>query len=605
MIKVSDYIARYLIEQNIHQVFMVTGGGAMHLNDSLGKQEGLQVVFNHHEQACAMAAESYARLTNHIGVVNVTTGPGGLNALNGVFGAWTDSIPMLVLSGQVRYDTTVRGSGLPLRQMGDQEFDIVTSVESMTKYAVMVTDPTEIKFHLQKALYLAAHGRPGPVWLDIPMNVQSAMIDETTLRSYDFPAIEKQEPPVLSSESISLIWEKIQQAERPVMLVGTGVRLSGAYDDFLKLVQVLKIPVATAFNAHDVLTDDNPYYAGRPGTVGDRAGNLVVQNADVLLVLGCRLNIRQIGYHWESFARGAYKIVVEIDPVELKKPTVSIDLPIHGDIADVVQQMLQVAENKKAAEKPAWLDWCKSRQKKYPVVLEEYWQRKELVDPYCFIQTLSQLSEPNQIVVTANATACITAFQAWYMKPGQRLFSNSGSASMGYDLPAAIGAAVGAPQQKIICLAGDGSIQMNLQELATIAQHQFPIKIFLLNNQGYFSIRQTQGNFFGKPYLGIDTTSGLFFPDMTKLAEAYGIRYARCLQHADLHTAIASTLANDDPVICEVFLTIERPFSPKASSKRLADGRMVSRPLEDLAPFLSREELADNMFIDLLPESVE
>jgi acetolactate synthase-1/2/3 large subunit len=602
MIKVSDFIANYLVEQEIQHVFMVTGGGAMHLNNSLGKHKNLEVVFNHHEQACAMAAESYARLTNKPAVVNVTSGPGGINALNGVFGAWTDSIPMLVLSGQVRYDTTVQGVGLPVRQMGDQEYDIVRSVKPMTKYAVMITDPTEIKYELQKALYLATKGRPGPVWLDIPLNIQGALVDEAQMREYNFPQDEQQQPPQIETAVLQEVLTKIRNAERPVLMVGTGVRLSGAYYDFLKVIDELKIPVVTAFNAHDLLPENHPLYVGRPGTVGDRPGNFAVQNADVLIVLGCRLNIRQIGYNWKSFARAAYKIIVDIDALELKKPTTTIDMPIHGDVADFFKQLLRLLDKQPMPEKPKWMAWCKERKEKYPVVLPSYWERSDSVNPYCFIEVLNDHLDEGQIVVTANATACITAFQALKIKRNQRLYSNSGSASMGYDLPAAIGACFGSDRQKVICLAGDGSIQMNLQELATIRYYQLPIKIFVLNNSGYHSIRQTQENFFGKPLVGVSQDSGLFFPSMEKIAHAYEMQYTRADTHDELNNSIAFALVSNKPAICEIMVTTEQPFAPKMSSKRLADGRMVSKPLEDLAPFLEREELLTNMLIDLLPE---
>jgi acetolactate synthase-1/2/3 large subunit len=602
MIKVSDFIANYLSGNGVSHVFMLTGGGAMHLNDSLGKHKSLTTIFNHHEQACAMAAESYARLTNKIALVNVTTGPGGLNTLNGVFGAWTDSIPMLVISGQVRYDTTVRGVGLPLRQMGDQECDIVRSVQPMSKYAVMITDPLYVKYELQKALYLATKGRPGPVWLDIPLNVQGSFVDEHLLHSYDFPESEKQEPPRINAATIEETISKIRKAKRPVILVGTGVRLSGAHSDFLKLIHLLNIPVATAFNAHDVLSEDHACYVGRPGTVGDRAGNFAVQNADLLIVLGCRLNIRQIGYNWKSFAREAYKIAVEIDALEFKKPTISIDYPIHGDLADFFQQMISVLTPQSAIEKTEWLDWCKKRKEKYPVVLKEYWERKDSVNPYCFIDALSNQLPEDHIIVTANATACITPFQALKIKRNQRLYSNSGSASMGYDLPAAIGACIGSGGQKIICLAGDGSIQLNIQELATITHYQLPIKIFVLHNRGYPSIRQTQTSVFGQPYVGVGEDSGLFFPNLEKIAEAYEMQYFKATCHADLEKNIMATLEGQRATICEVMLTIDQPFAPKMSSKRLADGRMVSRPLEDLAPFLDKKELIEYMIIELIPE---
>ena len=600
MIKVTDFIANFFVAKGVQHVFMLTGGGAMHLNDSLGKHPKLEVIFNHHEQACAMAAESYARLTNKIALVNVTTGPGCFNTLNGVFGAYTDSIPMIVVSGQVRYDTTIQGVGMPeLRQMGDQECDIVASVKPVTKYAAMVTDAKDILYHLEKAFYLATQGRPGPVWLDIPMNIQGAQIDETALRSYDFPVTEKQEPAKPSAKLIQQISEKLAAAERPVILAGTGVRLAGMQREFQELIAHLKIPVVTAFNAHDLVTTDDPVYVGRPGTIGDRAGNFAVQNADLLLILGCRMNIRQIGYYYQSFARAAFKIAVDIDANELKKPTLQIDLPVHADLRDFIVQLQQVATTHTS---PTWLQWCKMRQEAYPVVLPEYWERTDSINPYCFMKTLSDNLPENEIVVTANATACITAFQTLAIKSGQRLFSNSGSASMGYDLPAAIGACIGSGRHRVVCLAGDGSIQLNIQELATIRSYQLPVKIFLLNNGGYHSIRQTQGNFFGKPYIGIDATTGLFFPDAKKIADSYEIAYHRSETHADMETAITDTLRDDRPTICEVMLTSEQPFAPKMSSKRLADGRMVSRPLEDLAPFLPREELIKNMLIELLAE---
>lgn len=592
MQKVSDFVANFLAQAGIKHVFMLTGGGAMHLNDSLAKHLQLNVIFNHHEQACAMAAEAYARVSNQIAVVNVTTGPGGLNTLNGVFGAWTDSIPMLIISGQVRYDTTVRSTGLALRQMGDQEFDIINCVTSMTKYAEMITDPIQIKYRLQKALYLATSGRRGPVWLDIPLNIQSAMIEPEQLTEFTTPLVN---PPKYDIQSIL---DCIDKAERPVILVGTGIRLANQHENFLKLLDILKIPVVTAFNAHDVIANDHPQYAGRAGTVGDRAGNFAVQNADLLLILGCRLNIRQIGYNFKAFARAAYKIMVDIDDVEMQKPSLNIDMRVHANLAEFIPQFLQQA---KPITKKEWVSWCKHRVAKYPVVEKEYWQREQFINPYCFMQALSKNLPEGQITVTANATACITAFQTFEIKRNQRLFSNSGAASMGYDLPAAIGAAL-ASGGKVVCLAGDGSIQQNLQELATIRELNLPIKIFLLNNQGYHSIRQTQNNYFQQPLVGVDKQSGLFFPHMQALAQAYELDYLYCDKHAQMDQIIQRTLNSEKACICEVMLTPEQNFAPKMSSKRLADGRMVSRPLEDMAPFLSRAELLDNMLIELMPE---
>lgn len=601
MIKVSDFVANFLADAGIRHVYMLTGGGAMHLNNSLGKHPKLKTIFNHHEQASAMAAESHARLTNEMPVINVTTGPGGINTLNGVFGAWTDSIPMFVLSGQVRYDTTVASTGYNMRQMGDQECEIIRCVTPITKYAVSVEDPLMIKYHLQKALFIAKHGRPGPVWVDVPMNVQGAMIDEATLPDFN-TALYHPKLPVIADKQIQAVLQKIAEAKRPVIIAGGGVRISGAHDLFMQLIDKLNIPVTTAWNAHDVLYDDHPLYVGRPNTVGDRAGNFAVQNCDLLIVLGSRLNIRQISFNFQSFAREAFKIMVDIDQLEMIKPTLKIDMPVHGHLADFMSLMLSALEKRDIAPKTEWIEWCLERKKRYPVVLDEYWKNTDAVNPYCFMHTLSQHLPEDQIIVTGDGTACVTSFQAMKLKKGQRLYTNSGSASMGYDLPAAIGACVASGYQRVICFAGDGSIQQNIQELATITYNRYPIKIFVLNNNGYHSIRQTQNNFFGQPLVGVGPESGLGFPDFDKLAFAYGLPYMQCAQHDEMHATIQTFLDMDGPGICEVMLTLEQQFAPKTSSKRLADSRMVTRPLEDMAPFLSREELAENMLIEMVPE---
>jgi acetolactate synthase-1/2/3 large subunit len=599
--KLSDYIAEKVAAHGVTQVFMVTGGGAMHLNDSFGRNPRLSVLFNHHEQACAMAAEGYAKASGKCALVSVTTGPGGTNALTGVLGAWQDSVPMLIISGQVRYDTTVRSTGLRLREMGDQEFDITEAAKTMAKYAVMVADPLEVRYHLEKALYLATSGRPGPSWLDIPMNVQAANIEPGSLRGYD-PAEDSHEvPPPLTKEAAREIIERIKSAKRPVVMPGSAVRMAGGREDFLKLIDRLKVPVATAFGAHDLVPDDNPFYVGRPGSVGDRAGNFAVQNSDLLLVLGCRLNIRQISYNWKSFAREAYKIVVDIDPVELKKPTVRPDMPVHADVGNFIKTLLKELPEDGLPLKTDWVEWCRARKERYPVVLKEYWEGKE-VNPYCFVDALSRQLPEGQIIVTGNGSACVCTFQACIIKKGQVLFGNSGCASMGYDLPAAIGACLGSGRKPVICLAGDGSIQMNLQELQTVVHNKLPVKIFVFNNAGYHSIRQTQMNFFGEPLIGCDAQSGISFPDMERLAYAYGIPFLRISGHGQLEGSIKEALDGDGPVICDVIMTPDQPFAPKMSSHRLPDGRIVSRPLEDLAPFLGRDEFRENMIIEPLPE---
>jgi acetolactate synthase-1/2/3 large subunit len=601
MMKLSEYIAHKLADYGIRHVFMITGGGAMHMNHALGTHPQLECIFNHHEQASAMAAEAYYRLSNRLAVVNVTSGPGGTNAITGVYGAWTDSIGMLVLSGQVKYETTVRSTGLPLRQYGDQELDIEQLVRPITKYCVMVSDPSTIRYHLEKALYLATHGRPGPVWLDIPLNVQAAMIDPDTLAGFDPAELDAPWQATDLAQSAAAILARLAQAERPVVFAGAGVRLSGAHAAFLDLVRKLGIPVVTGWNAHDAIWDAHPNYVGRPGTVGDRPGNFAVQNADLLLVLGSRLNIRQISYNWTSFARAAYKIWVDIDPLELQKPTVRPDMPVVADLGQLMPLLNAAPYDGPSAAHVQWLAWCKQRQASFPVLQPEYWDNAQ-VNPYCFIDALFAQLPEDQICVAANGSACVVGFQAANLKPGQRLFTNSGCASMGYDLPAAIGAVKASGGQPVVCLAGDGSIMMNLQELQTIAGNRLPVKIFILNNKGYVSIFQTQRNFFKGDEVGAGPQSGVSLPAFERLSLAFGLPYRVAANHAELADAVAATMAVDGPAVCEILLDEQQAFAPKLSSRQLPDGRMVSPALEDLSPFLPREVLRENMIIPMEEE---
>jgi acetolactate synthase-1/2/3 large subunit len=599
--KLSDYVAQKVVEHGVRHVFMVTGGGAMHLNHSLGTHKQLECIFNHHEQACAIGAEAYYRLTNRLPIVNVTSGPGGTNAITGVYGAFVDSIGMLVLSGQVKWETTVRSTGLPLRQYGDQELDIEELVRPVTKYCFMVTDAQTIRYHLEKAIYLASAGRPGPCWLDIPLNVQGAQIDPESLPGFD-PS-ELDEPwkhTDLHAASVAIL-EKVASAKRPVVFAGGGVRLSGQHAAFIRLVEKLGIPVVTGWNAHDVIWDAHPNYAGRPGTVGDRAGNFAVQNSDLLLILGSRLNIRQVSYNWKTFAREAYKIWVDIDENELKKPTVNPDLPILASLADFLPVLVYQTYTGPTQDHKVWLEWCKERQRRFPVVLPEYWNN-ERVNPYCFMKALFDQLKEDQIVVTANGSACVVSFQAAELKLGQRLWTNSGCAAMGYDLPGAIGACKASGDKPIVCLAGDGSIMMNLQELQTIVGNQLPIKIFILNNSGYVSIFHTHRNFFGGVEVGGGPKSGVTFPDFGRLSEAFGLPYRRCYNHQEMTQAIADTLDVAGPAVCEIMLDENVSFTPKLGAKQWPDGRITSPALEDLSPFLSREELKENMLISLIQD---
>jgi acetolactate synthase-1/2/3 large subunit len=586
MIRVADYIARALVEHGIRDVFMVTGGAAMHLNDAIGRNKELAYICCHHEQACAMAAASYYRLTNKLAAINVTAGPGGTNAITGVFGAFVESLGMVVVSGQVKFETTVRSTNLPLRQLGDQEIDITRIVAPITKYAVMLTDPNTVRYHVEKAIHLAREGRPGPVWLDVPMNVQGAMIDPEAQEGFT-PDVAPL--PVNDAERIH---ELFSRAERPVIFAGSGIRLAGAQDEFLKLVDRWNAPVVTGFNAHDLLWHEHPCNIGRQGTIGDRAGNFAAQSADFLLIIGSRLTIRQISYNWENFAPNAFKVIVDIDEAELQKPTIKADLPVHADARDLLQALNALPAPPAHDE---WLQWCQARKERYPVVLPEYANDPRGVNPYVFVKRLFELLPEDAIVVTGDGTACVTTFQAAQLKRGQRLYSDGGCAPMGFDLPGAIGACIAAGRKRVICLAGDGSIQMNIQELQTVVTNRLPVSIFVLNNDGYLSIRLTQKNFFPDNPVGAGPESGVGIPNFAAIAAAYGFEYASARTTAALDDAIRATIDADGPRLCEIFLDPDQPFAPKTSSRRLPDGRMVSAPLEDMFPFLDRDELEQNV----------
>lgn len=825
-IKLANYISETLVANGITQNFSVTGGGAMHLNDAFGHQKGMHTLYQHHEQACAMAAESYARIYNRPALVCVTSGPGGTNAITGVLGAWLDSIPMLIISGQVRYDNTARWAeeqnGTRLRAMGDQEFDITKSIDCMTKYSEMLTDPYRVRYALEKCIYLSQTGRPGPCWLDIPVDIQGKFIETDELIGFDpanyvaggdgwatspdafarslyeanavdhasdtdaaasmstaavaaeayaaahrIPAdadTSKREaavPPV-DPQQVQTILEKIRASRRPIFYTGNGIRIAGAESLFLEVAQLLNIPVVVGWNGPDIIPSDAPLYVGRPGGRGDRPGNLAVQNADLILSIGSRLNIRQVGYDFKSWARDAYVIVNDIDAEELRKPSVHCDLAVHADARQLLKCLLRelhvlgctpahplfqggegllrddalrvchtelarqdvLAENAVAqpstgtpvsADAPSaaqtsatpaeasstdagtvnkestsagtrlsWRATCAFYRDNYPTILPEYLapsdpslspeESASFANVYALIKEVSDQAAPGQVTVVGNGSPCVAGGQAYRIKPGTRFISQDGVASMGYGLPAAIGAAVavhasvdatpcggadaslpretsdanaGDAQQDhdysalaadpsfhesaddrlaaelrdpywtgrdehypayekhdILVLTGDGSIQMNLQELQTIISHQLPIKIFVINNGGYHSIRQTQTNLFrGEPLVGIGIDSGmggvqdLSFPDMEKIAHAYGFPFIRAHHNEELHDAVAKTLATDGPAICEIMVTLTQQFLPKSAAKRLPDGSIISPPLEDLAPYLPDEEMDRIMIV--------
>lgn len=598
-VKISDWIAQFLVEQGIRYNFTVPGGGAMHLNVSFGHQEGLTNIFVQHEQSAAIAAEGYFRANNELPMVCCTTGPGGTNTLTGVLGAWLDSIPMLVISGQVRYATTARAAGIPVRAMGDQEYDITPMVAHMTKYAEMIIDPKTVKYHLQKALYLATHGRPGPVWLDVPLDIQGGYIDTDEFIEFDPCKLEAVDPPVTTEEQIAIVLQKIKDAKRPVLNVGNGIHIANCVELMRKVAEKLNIPVAVAYDSTDLMPTEHPLYVGQPGLIGDRAGNWAVQNADLVLSVGCRLSCRQVGYNVHSWAREAFVIMVDIDKYELQKPSIHVELPIQADAKDFLEK-LDAALPQALSPHEEWLNICREWKKNYPVVTKKQHEAEGLANAYCFLDTISRLAPEDQTIVLGNGTveACLHAI---YIKEATRLICNSGAASMGYDLPAAIGACFALGKKQVLCLSGDGSIQMNLQELQTIVFHNLPIKIFVVNNQGYHSMRQTEGNLFPEyTKVGVGPESGdLSFPEMKKIAGAYGIPYFTASSNQELPAAIEATLATEGYAMCEIYVDINQKFEPKSATKRLPDGTLVSPPLEDLAPFLPREELEKIMIIPM------
>lgn len=589
MIKVSDYIARRLSELGASHVFMVTGGGAMHLNDSFARVVPFEVVYNHHEQACAIAAEGLYRASGKIGVVNITTGPGGLNTLTGLMGQWTDSVPAVYVSGQVKHTTTLDCCReLPLRQLGDQEVDIIPVVKPLVKYAVSIKDPKYARLEVEKAFHAATTGRMGPVWIDVPMDVQGAMVEESTLVAFPQP-----KTPARTGD-IRKIVQLLAASRRPVLVPGHGVRLSGAVANMERILGKLAVPAVATFNGFDLLPSDHPSFCGRIGTIGTRGGNFTLQNADLVLLLGTRNNIRQVSYNWENFAHRAVTVSVDIDEAELAKPTFRPTHAIHADLRDLLPALEAELENfSRPPEWDGWTRWAKDRNQAYPAALPAYDQEPVRIHPYSFFREFTKALPEGATVVAGNGSACVVLFQAGEVKRDQRIFWNSGCASMGFDLPAAIGASAGRTGD-IWCLAGDGSLQMNLQELATVGFRRMPVKLVVLENGGYASIRQTQANFFKSQY-GCGTTSGLGFPDMEVLAKAYGIPYVRSEKLADVAEHQKLVASTEGPVVWEVKLKLDYSFEPKLSSEKLPDGRMVSKPLEDMFPFLPRDEFARNM----------
>lgn len=599
MVKVSDLIFQYLVEKhNIHHCFLVTGGGAMHLNDSIGHTPGLKYVCNHHEQASAIAGEGYYRACGKLAVTCVTTGPGGTNAITGVLGQWLDSIPGLYISGQVKQPTTIAACPeLNLRQLGDQEADIKSMVKSITKYCVTITDVRDVKYELDKAIYIALDGRPGPVWVDVPLDIQGAMVDESTMKEFDPSQLNDYIDHALIDKQINLLLDKIKEAKAPVIYVGNGVRLAKREAQFIEMAEALHIPVVTAISGSDIIWYDHPLCYGKPGICGDRIGNIMVQNSDLLIVMGTRLSIRQVSYAYDLLAPKAYKVMVDVDAAEMVKPTLNIDLRIHANLCEFIDKMQQKLKDFSAPSFEDWRTWGRGIEAKLPTLFDDNPDKEGYANSYKFTDELFKQLSSGDVVVTGNGTAYTSTYQAMKVKQGVRVFANQGCAAMGYGLPAAIGACVSNEHGKTICITGDGSIQMNLQELQTLVTYKLPLKVFVLENESYLAIKTTQTSFFKGHFTGSNPASGVVCPDMKKISGAYGIPFFRVSDNESLPSVINEVLSIDGPVICEIKMHPMQTLFPKSASfMDKATGKMSSAPLEKMAPFMDAKLQAECIY---------
>jgi Thiamine pyrophosphate-requiring enzymes [acetolactate synthase, pyruvate dehydrogenase (cytochrome), glyoxylate carboligase, phosphonopyruvate decarboxylase] len=593
--KLSDYVIKFLEGIGISDIFLVSGGGNMHLVDAVGRNKNIRYVCNHHEQASAIAMEGYARMKNDIGAALVTTGPGGTNAITGAAGCWLDSIPAIIISGQVKLEDTIYKNDIGLRQFGDQEINIVDIVKPITKYAAMVTDKNYIKYHLQKAVYLAKAGRPGPVWVDIPLDIQGSLIEEENLISFVPP----EDNFTIKEDKVLEVINLLKSSSRPLIVAGNGIRLSGAEKEFYDLINLLNIPVITSINGKDLVTDEYKYFAGLPGIAGQRGANFAMQNCDLLISIGSRLMLRQIGFNYAAFAREAKKVVVDIDSAELAKKSIKPDVPICMDAKAFINELYRqiISENYDASSVDTWRQKCICWNKKYNVTDECHKNQNEYINSYSFMEELAKHFSKEQSIVTSNGTAYISALQALKLKQGQRLIYNKALASMGYGLPAAIGACVANNRKEVFCFENDGSLQMNIQELQTVVHYKLPIKMIVFNNDGYLSIKITQSNYFPDNITACNPESGVSCPDLEKISFAYGIPYMRIEKKSETDDKLHNFFNADGPFICEVMMDPWQQMLPKTSSLKTPEGKMISKPIEDMYPFLPREEFFENMII--------
>ncbi len=606
MTKLSDYVIRFIADQGVKHVFLVTGGGAMHLNEALSNCADIEPVCNSHEQASSIGAEHYSKVTDNLGVALVTTGPGGTNAVTGLAGAWLDSTPCLFVSGQVkRPDRMFHPDGTPkgMRQLGVQEVDIISIVRPITKYAVTVLDPNQIRYHLEKAVYLARTGRPGPVWIDIPLDVQAAPIDEASLEGFSAGDLPLAPPNESLRQQVREVIGLLNRSERPLLFAGNGIRLARAVPEFEELLALLGVPVAATWCACDLIASDNPLFVGRPGSVASRGANFALQNSDFLLAIGVRLDFAITGYAPDKLARAAAKVVVDIDPAELEKLAPHIQNPVCADARDFLREMLAQRDAIQSVDRSAWNARCSDWKTRYPLVTAEHQNPETKVSVFNLADVISQETTAGDLMVCGSSGAAIEIFLlASPTRTGQRIYHCAALGSMGFALPGSIAVCVGGGRRRTVVVDGDGGFQFNIQELETVSRLNLPIKFFVLNNNGYASIRASQSAWFGKASIGCDRETGLSVPDLSKIAESYGIKGMVIENQSRLNADVRRVLDYPGPVVCDVRVIPDESRSPRLSSVQKPDGSLVSRPLEDLFPFLDRDEFRANMLIPVLEE---
>ncbi|MBA2271766.1 MAG: thiamine pyrophosphate-binding protein [Chthoniobacterales bacterium] len=591
MIKVSDYVSQFLGRNDITEIFTVSGGGIAHLLDSIGRDPKLRYYCNYHEQACAISAEAYARVTGKVGACLVTIGPGAINALSGIVGAWYDSLPVLVLSGQVRSDLIADYS--KIRQKGPQEGNVMEMARPVTKYIVSVRDPSRIRYELGKAVHIARSGRPGPVWVEIPFDIQGANVDEEALEGFTAPTpVGKDQTPASQAKTIL---DAIRVAERPLIVGGNGVRIANSHDLFMQFAERLQIPIVVPFSAKDVIYEDHPLNIGVFATSGQRRANFAVQNADLLISLGAGLSVTKVGFNYAGFAPKAKKLIVDIEPGQIDHQVPKADIPIVADLRQLFPELLKQSDGSNYRPIPRWTEACMMWKRRYPIILPEYLEDRNFVNMYVWMDRLADALDQDDVLVTGNGFDVVSCYQAFKVKKGQRVILSGNWGSMGWDLPLAIGSCIARGRKRTVLVNGDGSIQWNIQELLTAKYYELPLKIFILSNNGYSSIRATQNSLFEGRLVGADPSSGVGTMDFEKLAALYGFSYSRIKNNEQIADGATAALAGPGACICEVKVSPNQSVTPKASAFRREDGTFESRPLEDMSPFLPREEVAWNM----------